>query len=96
MRYIFETNAHKYFLYCKDCIRFQCIKCKGYLETCITCKILFCVLCDEEEIVTNYDGDTSYCRKHRELNTNDLYEYMVKMYDEKLTLNELREKILSI
>ena len=50
------------------------------------------VLCDEGEIVTNYAGDISYCRKHRELSTNDLYEYMVKMYDEKLTLNEIREK----
>ena len=73
-----KHNGHKYFLYCKDCIKFQCVKCKGYLDNCIVCNKLCCVKCDDGQFITDYGGDIAYCRKHRQLNIDDLYNYIVK------------------
>ena len=45
-------------------------------------------------MVTGYGGDTYHCKEHRDLNVTDLYEYMVKTYNVKVTLTELRNIIL--
>ena len=86
--------GHKYYIYCEDCKKFQCIRCLGLLDNCLTCNKLFCVGCDDGEMLTDYGGDTYHCKKHRDLNVTDLYEYMVKTYNVKVTLTELRNIML--
>ncbi len=64
MRYIFKTLGHKYFIYCENCIKYQCKKCMGLLDKCINCNDLFCVSCDDGDIK---DDDIPYCKKNIEI-----------------------------
>ena len=83
----------KYNLFCNECKIYQCMECYGTLEKCIICQILFCEKCDDGVMEYEYGGDISYCKKHRPMNIDDLYKYMVNVYNEKLTLKEIEDKI---
>ena len=90
------SKYNKYNLFCVDCSKYQCKLCNGRLDRCIKCKKDFCIVCDDGECVTEWDTDIYYCKQHRALRIEELHKYMIDMYNEKLSLEELRKKILNI
>ena len=86
-----HTNYNKYVLFCENCKECICPTCNCIRENCIKCNALVCVDCDGGEMDTN--GELYFCRKHKKLTIDELYNYVVKKYDEKLTLDEIRELV---
>ena len=91
-----KYKNQKYCLFCDECKIYQCKKCSGTFDQCIKCNIFYCDTCDDGLTEYGYGGDLNYCREHRPITTNELYEYIVRTYDEKLTLNEIEDNIKNL
>ena len=93
-----KTTILRGCLFCVDCSRLLCYKCKHMKNKCWICNIIHCKECDNGSYICDGydDGDIFKCIKCRDITLTELYKYIVDTYDEKLTLNEIKNKILNL
>ena len=93
-----RCNLHLKFrgvVHCEDCNKLLCQKCKRIKNGCMRCNLTHCSKCEDGYSYSCWgDCDIYYCKKCREMTVEELYNYIVETYKEKLTLKEIRDLIL--